>query len=277
MPELLQPVPPIDPVAPVPSILTTARRMSNSIIWKSGITWRPRQKAGTFGTKFLNGSITICDDSDTVALDDLSNEDNNFALPYLARLPFFCEDVLPGFMDEYREDATKILEAATAYAVDVALSVSSAFTDAGDVSATGPVHPLTAMSILLANYSGCTAFGGAVIHVPPVFLAFMMAQGAVKQIGDVYMGPMGCMVAPLQAEGFWATGGGGAVTGTMYVTGPVEYDTGPITIPLTNQQARWDRRENGFYIEAQRLVIARADDVCTFKCNAFLPSPAQGE
>lgn len=274
MTELYQPVQAIDPVAPVPSILTTARRLSSSIVWKSGITWRPRNKPGDEPALHID-DVVVCDETTTIGLDDVTNEDATTAKPFLARLPFFCEDVLPGDLEVYRGDATKALEAATAYAVSYAFYQSDAIQDAADVSASGPVHPATALAILLANYTGCTMFGGAVVHVAPVLIPTLLGVAAIKQVGDVYQGPLGSLVSP-GPFGLWANDEG-TVTSTMYVTGPVEWDAGPISIPLDDRAARWDRRQNGYYIEAQRSVIARADDTCTFKVDSFLPSPGSDD
>jgi hypothetical protein len=275
MPELLQPVPGIDPVAPVPSILTTARRLPD-VVWKSGITWRPLNKPGTIGQGPVNvAAVTNCDDSPLLNLDDISNLENAIAVPYLARLPFFCEDVLPGSIEQYRDDARRALDAFTP------MFISAAFLDAvggiggTDIGAGSPIHPVTAMAALLANYTACTGLGGAIVHAPPVLVPSLIGNGVTKQVGDVYQGPLGSLLDPGPA-GVWQTAEG-ATTGTMYVTGPVEYDVSPIEIPLTNQQAFWDRRLNGFFITAQRLGIVRFDPDCVFSCDAFLPSPAQGE
>jgi hypothetical protein len=272
---LTKPTPPIAPVVPLPSILTTARPLPGDIDWSSGISFRPRRIAG---------------DADSITIDDITGEedcptpseldaeplpDEEHFVPQLARVPWQCEQVFPGQEDRFRAEARDELEAATAYHLSAALGADLAAHDS-DVSADGAIHPLTALSILLANYASCTqSGGGAIVHVPAVLIPTLLASGAVKQSGDVYLGPLGSVVSP--GPGYSWANEDDVVLGTMYVSGPVEYALGAIVVRPEGNAAMYDRRANLFRVEAQRAFIFRYDRQCVFSASAFLPSPASGE
>lgn len=273
---LLQPVDPIAPVAPIPSILTTARALPSAIEWKSGIAWRPTIKPGNT-TSAVDDIVDLEDCPTPTDLSAGDPPDDASSLPQLARLPFECEEVLPGQVDQFREEARAALAAATAW------YVSQQFNTAIDAAATDldgsdPSHPVTAMAVLLANYLDCTRLGGAIISVPPVLIPTLIGAGVVKQSGDVYQGPMGSLVNP-GPHGNWDTSEDdpAVTTGTMYVSGPIEFALGPISVPPGDREAFWDRTTNLYRIEAQRAFITRFDPDCTFKATAFLPAPASAE
>lgn len=271
---LLQPVDPIAPVVPVPSILTTARVLPSNIVWKSGIQWRPTIKPGNVDTA-VDDVVDLEDCPDPTDLTaDWDPTDLGNALPRLARLPFECSEVLPGQDDQFRAEARAAMNAATPWFLSQQVNVQLAAVDI-DVTGSGAAHPITALAVLIANYLDCTMQGGPIVSVPPVLIPTLLGSGAIKQVGDQYVGPMGSLVNP-GPHGVWDTDEG-ATTGTMFVSGPIEYALSEITLPPGDRQAFWDRATNLFRIEAQRAMIARFDPDCVFSYTAYLPAPAQGE
>lgn len=269
---LSAPAPAIAPVAPVPSILTTARQLPAD--WQSGISWRPRRQPGdsnSISIDEISGEATCPDPADLASAELL---DEQTAVPVLARLPWECAEVLPGEEDQFREEARQELAAATAWHLSTRLT-TSIINAATAIDADDPVHPLTALAMLLANYADCNRGGGAIVHVPPVLIPTLLGSGAVKQSGDVYLGPGGSVVSP-GPGGYWQNFDE-LVTGRMSITGPVEYALGDIAVRPEGNAALFDRRTNLFRVEAQRPFIYRFDESCTFMLDAFLPSPALGE
>jgi len=289
-----QTIPALPLTRPVPSLLTTARQIPAKPIehvdlgagqdlqipynWRSGVQWR--SPAGHKGER-----QTWCSSSITFATAAAITQPAFY--PYIIDVPYSCDWVYEDA--DYRQDAVDQLDAVTPWHVSNELWTGTAEplnknlqTSATDVSAASAVHPVTALGTLLEAYSDCSQAGGAVIHCPLSTIVSLLHAGLVKQQGDLYFGPGGCLVSsgpgyPTAATG---TGPGGANAGTgnvwMYITGPIEYALGDIEITPDGGEAHYDQRRNRYEVVAQRLAIHRFDPVCVYACKTFTPSPGQG-
>lgn len=306
-----EPVLAIPGLAPVPSILTSAKNRtrdnfgvaSRSVklpddstrtvpAWTSGISWRSTQSLVQYGRAY-------CGDA---TLEVPPGLDKPEFYPYMLYVPYSCDWVLPSTrtvegetitVDSYEADATDSEDAMTAWSMSRELWTGaiesqnpSLQNTAVDESASSAVHPVTALGTLLEAYSDCTQEGGAVIHAPLSAITSLLANYAIRQQGDVYYGPGGSIVSPGPGYPSDATGTGpdsaddpDAGTGNvwMYVTGPVEYALGDIVVYPEGGEAFYNHRENRYEVTAQRLVIHRFDTHCVFAVRTYIPSPAQGE
>lgn len=273
--------------------------IENPASWRSGISWRSTQSLAAFGR-------ALCGTGDMEAAPPLEHP---AFYPYWLYVPYSCDWVLPVGVDgitvggggrtvegetltveSYKLDATNSLESMTAWEVSRELWTGAIEDDnpslqnkAVDKSAAGAVHPTTALGILLENYSDCTQEGGAVIHAPLQAVVSLLHSGLIKQQGDVYYGPGGCVISPGPGYPAVATGTGpaGADAGAgnvwMYVTGPVEYALGDIVDIPDDIEAFYNPTTNRYEITPQRAVIHRFDTHCVFAVKTYIPSPTQGE
>lgn len=161
------------------------------------------------------------------------------------------------------------------------------------------VSPETAVANLLSAYYGCAFAGGAVLHVPPLILPFLISKGIVAQVGQRFLGPGGVVVVsdpgmPSNRELF-SDGStsdsvdfpGSSIGGNYdlaaegqawaFVTGGVYVATGAIQTPLTAAGQVFDVRQNRWlYVLEQRAIFAW-DPECSFAVAVFAPSPAASE
>lgn len=160
------------------------------------------------------------------------------------------------------------------------------------------VSPETAFANLSAAYYGCALNGGAVMHVPPLILPFLISKGLVAQVGTRFLGPGGMVVIsdpgmPSNRELFSDSSASDSTsfpqnniglnyeveTGEcwMFVTGGIRASVGPITAPLDGAAQIFDVRVNRWmYVLEQRAIFAWDPDCC-FAAAVFAPSPTVGE
>lgn len=136
----------------------------------------------------------------------------------------------------------------------------------------GARAPLTAVALLLHAYAlemGTT--GGAMLHVSPVVLPFLVGHGFVAQVGNRFIGPGGVIVV---ADAGYA-GIGSATSSTAYVTGPVQVSTAaPVTIPGSTFD---DARLNQWAFLIEQRAIYRFDPRGVFSVVVTTPVPGSDE
>lgn len=160
------------------------------------------------------------------------------------------------------------------------------------------VSPETAFANLSAAYYGCALSGGAVMHVPPLILPFLISKGLVAQVGTRFLGPRGMVVIsdpgmPSNRELFSDGAGsdssdypGNSIGATfetgdsecwMFITGGIMASVGAIMKPLGDEGQVFDVRLNRWmYVLEQRGIFAWDPDCC-FAVATFAPSPSSGE
>lgn len=278
-----QPIAATRPVRPAVSLLTSARRLVGE--WHSGVSWRDPSPLVGYRRAYCN----------TDTAEDAAEITQPQFYPYTVYVPYACDWVVDDA--DYRADATAAADAITPWHMARELWTGatesanpSLQSEAASLAGIGTaVHPITALGQLLEAYEDCSQTGGAgadgaLIHAPTQAVVALMAHGVVKQVGDVYYGPGGCIVSPgpgypTDATGTGPSGHADAGSGNvfMYVTGPVRYQHDDVGVPLTDQEAHFDRRRNRYEITAQRMAIAIFDPSCVFATKAYIPSPTQGE
>lgn len=160
------------------------------------------------------------------------------------------------------------------------------------------VSPETAFANLSAAYYDCSFGGGAVMHVPPLILPFLISKGLVAQVGTRFLGPRGMVVIsdpgmPSNRELF-SDGSGSDSTDYpanniglnyettegqcwMFITGGILASVGAVTAPLGDEGQIFDVRLNRWmYVLEQRAIFAWDPDCC-FAAAVFAPSPGTTE
>lgn len=281
---IFEPIAGIKPVRPTPSLLTVARGIPNPGRWQSGVAWR--SAACAVGARW-----PMCPDSDA--------EKNTAGqivapqvTPFVVYVPYACDWVLPDQESDYRADARNQCDAVTPWHVSRELwtGATEAANDslqsvATDVSASDPVHPVTAVMSLLEAYFDCPVDDEAtgrgtntpVIHAPMFAIVSLLAHGVIAQQGDVYAGP-NCVVSP--GPGYPSGTAGrptgvdeGSEEGWLYVSGPVEYVLDDIIVRDVMQ----NRRMNRYEAIAEREALVRFDPCCVFAVKVYQPSPSDSE
>lgn len=167
-----------------------------------------------------------------------------------------------------------------------------------DMGTPASVHPVTAVANLLAAYYGCKQAGGAVLHVPPLILPFLIAHGVVAQVGQRFLGPGGVVVISdpgmpsgrdLLFDGVASDSAAwpGSNIGTnfeigdgecwMFVSGPVQASVGELREPLDGQAQVFDVRQNRWMYVLEQAAIFVWDPACAFAVATFAPSPGRDE
>lgn len=297
-----EPVAPIDPVAPSPSLLTVARRLGgiseseqpgevpedvDLTFWRSGISWVSDACTPTTHEE-------LCTDGarpdGTAAV--LSTE---IAYPFRYYTEMACDWILDG---KLADRARGLTEARAAWALSRALwlgeGLPATITDtdaasyetltlvnkADDVSAATALDVDDAFARLLSHYeTASSGLGGAVLHVPTVLLPHAKATALIWKEGDQYRTTSDARVSPGPGYpfGVGAFGPGGASTAAdevwIYVTGPVEYALGDVrVVPEDEAQRRGLYRRNDYQVWAEREAIVRFDPCLAFA--ALVDSPA---
>lgn len=160
------------------------------------------------------------------------------------------------------------------------------------------VHPTTAVANLLAAYYGCRQAGGAILHVPPLILPFLIAHGVVAQVGQRFLGPGGVVVIsdpgmPSNRELLFdgttsdAVAYPGSAIGTqvdvgagecwMFVTGPIQASVGELRVPLDSEAQIFGVRQNRWMYVVEQQAIFAWDPACCFATAVFAPSPGRDE
>jgi hypothetical protein len=151
------------------------------------------------------------------------------------------------------------------------------------------VAPETVVANLLAAYYGCRFAGGAVLHIPPLILPYLVSKGLVAQVGSRYLGPGGVVVISdpgMPSASTLETIPGSSLTYGLdtaageswcFVTGPVECSYSDPVVMLDGMEQVYDVRQNRWVYVVERRAIFRWDPECCFAAAAFAPSPATSE
>lgn len=290
----MEPIRPIPVVAPSPSILTSARPLSDSTDWSSGVSWSPAGCIPSFAWPRCPGTPT----------DKELGEGLGAAVsvdPFWVYTPISCDWVTDG--DRVAGPAADLTEAHTAAKVSAALWMGEGLADgalslrhvAQDVSiGLGGASDLDdVVAALLANYERCTGgSGGATLHIPSVLI-----PGALGGIpgggrvawpeGNFYRGPLGSVVSPgpgyphgastegadghgpLVDPGPPAVYAGNAIDEAwVYVSGPVEWAASTVQVLPDEEAERRNLRLNRYEVWAERMAIVRFDPCCVFAALA---------
>lgn len=136
----------------------------------------------------------------------------------------------------------------------------------------GPRAPLTALAMLLDAYAdemGTT--GGAVVHVAPVVLPFLVAHGIVARTGNRFIGPFGEVIV---ADAGYA-GIGTNLLSTAYISGPVEVSHGSRQVIAGSELS--DARLNEWALLVEERAIFRFEPRSVFSIGVTTPIPGSGE
>lgn len=290
----MEPIRPIPVVAPSPSILTSARPLSDDRDWSAGISWSPAGCIPSFSHPRCPSSPA---DKDTGAgLGAPVQVD-----PFWIYTPLSCDWVTDG--EAVAGPARDLTEAHTAERIGAALWMGEGLSadnptlrnSAVDVSigggGAGDLDDVVAA--LLANYERCTGgSGGAVLHIPSVLipgaLGGIAGGGRVAwPEGNFYRAALGAVVSPGPGYPWGAStageGGFGPITDPgppaeyagnaideswIYVTGPIEYATTPVRVLPEEEADRRGLRMNRYEVWAERQAIVRFDPCCVFAALA---------
>lgn len=290
----LQPIGRISPVAPSPSLVTSARALPN-VEWRSGVAWLPACQPSY--------NYADCPDDDRLGPDGRVEAD---VPPFTIYTPLGCDLVMDP--DDIDAAASELTDAHAAYGLARALWMGDGYHDTltttqGDAgvpvtlrnSAIGITATAVALDVavasLIGEYELCTGgSGGAIVHVPSTLIpqALGSAGGGARIAwpeGNAYRGPCGITVSPGPGyplgptphfgEGAGPDGAGNAFNESwIYITGPVEYAVAAATVLKPEEQRdRFTPRMNRYEVWAERRAIIRFDPCCVFA--ALVSNPAQ--
>src|SRR3990172_871737 len=253
------------------SLTAAARLLPENADWEAfGVSYVPENcgfpwvwQACTVGEKPLNPGV------DAV-------EFKPFLVEYNAQS---CAGI-PGDWQQYADRAKRGLAVRAGNAIDFALSSSapdgqpndspSLPTTATDVTpGGGPASILNTVSGLIQEAYACGATGELFIHAPAWTLPHWLASTLLTQVGLVFkLGPHTVVLDQGYANEE-PTGGVPAGTGEawIYVSGPVEYQTGSIQI-LEDTTKGVSPRLNRANVIAAQLAIYRFDPCCIYAALA---------
>lgn len=129
----------------------------------------------------------------------------------------------------------------------------------------GPGNLACSIAGLLEDAEACGLTGEAFIHAPGWMLPHFLAAQLITQVGNVYkMGPH-TVVLDQGYSNEAPTGGAAAAPGQawIYVTGPIEYATGPVR-PLGDTTGYLQTRLNAANAIAAANAIYRFDPCCVY-------------
>lgn len=292
-----QPIGRISPVAPVPSLVTSARRLPDGTDWHSGIAWATGCQPSI--------QEAFCPDSPTSRVSPDAG-DIVHAMPFLIYTPYECEVQTVDLTDGPRM-VEELTDVHTARALAAALWMGEGL-DADDedqvtlrrhaeaLDQAAAVDLDDGVGALLGRYEECTGgSGGALIHLPVTLTPFALGGGSggarvCWPEGNIYRGPASSVVVPGPGYplGASAAGPGGygpetspgqyagnsASESWVYISGPVEYDVTPIEALPAAEQDRFVFRTNLYQVWGQRNAIVRFDPCCTFAVKVNNPVPA---
>lgn len=271
-----QPIPGIAPVAPAVSLVSSgARPLPADVNWQSGVSWRSIACANA-------ERYPDCDPSPSrAATVDITQPAFS---PFNIALGYACDWVEDSA--EHEREARAALDARTAWHLSRELwaggnvdATTPTLMSAATAIGTAAVHPVAAIGSLVSSWLDCTEAGGPILHVPSILIPSLFANGQIAQQGDTYYGPLGSVISP--GPGYPNTGAATGPAGAnadansawIYVTGPVEYATGPITISETES---WNPRLNRYEVHPTRRAIFRFDPCCVFAIETLIPAPGAG-
>lgn len=305
---MLEPVEPIPAVAPRPSLLTTARPLPEGTRWQTGIAFRD-SGAYTAGVWPYAPGASHADKSDY----DPPGPQLVEVRPVTLYVPLSCDEVTMLREDELSAEARDELEAQTAlrlartlaggvsgdeWANDPACNaginptlsqpyggvtfaeVSEDGSTENDIVGAAGNHPVAGLGILIGAYTAATFKGGATVHVESSLIATMLAHGAIRQQGDIYVGPENSVIVPHAVLVGPASDDAGLPTANtagnswMYATGPVEYALGePRVLPETRRERFFGaRRTNQWSVLAERMAIVRFNPSVVKATQVLIPT-----
>lgn len=290
------PAPRIAPVPPGPSLLTSARRLPGGLDWGRGIEW-PLRCQPSFAKEFCPASPT---------LDLPVDQEMAHTVPFIVYTPLVC-DVTTVDLSDLPDTARELTEAHTAYHVARALWLGEGQGDDDEVPTLrrsaialnqGDAVDLDdAVGALLAEYERCTGGeGGAVLHAPSALAPFALGGGTdgarvCWPEGSLYRSALGSTFVlgpgypngpsaqgadgfgPLVSSGPDAYEGNAADESWVYVTGPVEYDLGQITVLPETERDRVVNFTNRYELWGMRSAIVRFNPCCVFGALVNNPVP----
>ena len=284
----------IAPVAPAPSLLTSARKgLTNVADWRSGVAWTPVCQPSY--------NLVFCPPK--VDRNDAEDRAEVHTTPFTIYTPQICDMPVDGA--DLEATVRDLSEVHTAYAIASALWMGTGLdpTDeaiptlrrsAEDVSGGTALDLDDGVAQLLAHYEIATGGnGGAVVHLPSQLSVYALGGGAggarlCWPEGSVYRGPLGStfVCGPGYPNGTSATGpnghgpgGGGSYLGNppakswIYVTGPVEYDVTAVRVLPDDERDRVPFRRNTYEVWGEREAIVRFDPCSSFATEVINPAP----
>lgn len=296
-----QPAPRIRPIAPSPSLVTSARPLPVDR-WEGGISWSPNvQRSHVW--PWCPG---INPDRKELPVDRVKAFADSFVIytPAICDLPLGGED-----LDEQVRELTEVHTAAgLARALwtgeglgvyDAAKPTVTLRRAAQMVSGTYDLDD--AVAVLLGSYETCTGGnGGATIHVPatliegalggsnngsrvcwPEGLIYRAALGAVVSPGPGYPigssadGPFGFGPKTSTDPAAETYAGNSVDEAWVYISGPVEYAVGDIVTRPENPTDRVMNRQNTYEVWGERTAIVRVDPTCVFAVLVNNPAPIE--
>lgn len=291
-----EPAPRIDPVAPAPSLLTSARPLP-SVEWRTGVSWTPACQP-TYVNEYCSGGVPRS------APNVRATE---HTVPFRIYTPLLC-DRFAGEVNlaDLEPAARALTEVHTAKGIAEALWMGSGLlaTDtalptlrnsAFDVNATATPDLDDAVAQLLAHYEIATdGEGGALVHMPSPLAVYALGGGAggariCWPEGNIYRGPLGSVIVPgpgypigqsaSGANGYGPGPEGGPYLGNapaeawLYVTGPVEYAVSPVKVIPEEEADRTvgPARTNLYELWGERQAIVRFDPCKVFATKVVTP------
>lgn len=292
-----EPVGRILPTAPVPSLVTSARRLTG-VNWQSGIHWAPSCQQ-SFARPYCPPEPT---------LETGVERDTVHANPFTIYTPARC-DVTTVDMSDQETIVVDFTDVHTASGLAAALWMGTGLPaddleqvtlrrNATDVSGAAPYDLDDGVAALLAHYEAATGGnGGAMIHLSVQLVPAALGGGAggarvAWPEGNVYRGPSGSVVVPGPGYPIGASADGADGYGPLtvagppeqyagnaddeawvYITGPVEYDVTPVVARPDAERDRVQFRSNVYEVWGQRQAIVRFDPCSTFAVLVNNPAP----
>lgn len=293
----------IRPVAPSPSLLSVARLIPDvqPADWARGVAWSSGCQP-SYAWERCQGPFDSIDPKVAAMSQDVYR-----TRPFTVYTPAECD--LPTDGDDLADLVSELDQVHTPAAIAAALWVGTGVADpdddvptlrraAQDVSAAAAYDFDDGVAALLVHYDQCTGgSGGAIIHAPAALAVSALGGGSggarvCWPEGNLYRGPLGSMFSfgPGYPEGFSPDGPNGngplaapfvgstyagneANRSWVYVSGPVEYQVGPIAVLPDQERDRTPFRTNLYQVWAERDAIVRFDPCCVFAVEVVNPAP----
>lgn len=265
MSNLLEPVAHIKVEPPRISLLTVARTLPAGTVWRSGISHLPNGASPAAGWP----NCDVAPDPDNKCAPNFQGRADFES--WLFYVPDGC-DVRPFYAEPWEARGEEALKAYTPWAVSRELATGestgnpSLQSTAVDITGPGAVNVVVAFSSLIRARVEAGYAGMATLHVPAWLMPAVEDHYLLDNSGGILSGGM-LRVSP--GPGYpgvspdeTANITPGAGEGWIYVTGPVEYEVGPITVAPSEDQQQ--RLTNNVEVYAERAGIVRFDPYGVF-------------
>lgn len=292
------PAPIIDPVAPAPSLLTSARPLPGDVDWtRGGATWSPVCQP-TNVQPWCSGGATLGGPNARARVS---------SVPFTIYTPLAC-DRMSGEVNlsDLEPAARALTEVHTAKAIAEALWLGAGYAAADSAVPTLRNSAFNAANVAIADLDDAIASllvhyeiatdgeGGALIHMPSALAVYALGGGAggariCWPEGNIYRGPLGSVVVPgpgypngvsvTGATGYGPGAPGGPYQGNanneswVYVSGPVEYAVTPVRVVPEDDADRTvgPARSNLYELWGRREAIVRFDPCKVFAVKVTSP------